>query len=230
MGTLHARCASPFALLGRRERSSAGDCRRHCHCAQSEYSCTPPSLMTRFPCWHSAHCGARSAPCQGTGWSSTTGGGLVADWQTIATTTTRERWHALPSHCQAGTTMPPLWITCCGQGIVGVAGLKCKHCGVFRALTTGRKGNVGVGRAAELSGAQRPRSGRAEERHWGCGLSGGALLGQEGKGVRLKKGSDNQHVLRGGGHGNARGWGEAWHPPQWTLLCIRKEEVAATMT
>ncbi len=45
------------------------------------------------------------------------------------------------------------------------------------------------GVAAALSGCQ--SSG-------GCGSAGAALPGQEGSGVRLEKGSDNQHVVEGG--------------------------------
>ena len=33
------------------------------------------------------------------------------------------------------------------------------------------------------------------------------LPGQEGNGIRLQKGSDNQHVVGGGACGKARGWG-----------------------
>jgi hypothetical protein len=36
-----------------------------------------------------------------------------------------------------------------------------------------------------------------EEWYWGCGLLGVTLPGQEGNSVRLKKGSDNQHVVEG---------------------------------
>ena len=155
-------------------------------------SCALPLLMTRCPRRHSAHCGVRSSRRRGTGWSSTTGGGVVADRRTIATTATRERRHAFPSRRRVGTTMPPLRIALCGRGIVGAAASLRPRCGVVGALTTGRKGDGGVGRAAELSGAQRPRGGGSEERHWGCGSSSGAAMpGQEGNGVGLKKGSDN---------------------------------------
>ena len=122
----------------------------------------------------------------------------MADRETIAMTMTREQLHVFPSWCQAGMTLLPILITCCGRGVDGMTALQRPHYGVVGASTTGRKGDGGVGRAAELSGAQRLGGGRAEERHWGCGLSGAALLGQEGNGIRLKKGSDNQHIVGGG--------------------------------
>ncbi len=49
------------------------------------------------------------------------------------------------------------------------------------------------------------------------GLAGAALPGQEGNGIRLKKGSYNQHVV-GGDVWQGMGVGGAWCPPRWTLL------------
>jgi hypothetical protein len=52
-------------------------------------------------------------------------------------------------------------------------------------------------------------------REGGGGLrSADAVLpGQEGSGVRLQKGSDNQHVVGGGGVWQGAGVGEACCPP-----------------
>ena len=57
-----------------------------------------------------------------------------------------------------------------------------------------------VGAATALSGC---------EGSGGHGPMGVALLGQEGKGVRLNTGSDNQHVVWGGG------WQSVRHGRRW---------------
>ena len=49
--------------------------------------------------------GACSARHRGTGWSCTTGEGVVADQQTIATTTRRKQQHVFPSQRRAGTAI-----------------------------------------------------------------------------------------------------------------------------
>ncbi len=72
----------------------------------------------------------------------------------------------------------------------------------------------------------------------GHGLVGMVLTGQEGSGVRLKKGSDNQHAVGGLCHG--RCWKQSptcqqkclprRHSSQgWMLLCGCEEEVSVTM-
>ena len=59
--------------------------------------------------------------------------------------------------------------------------------------------------------------------------TGAALPGQEGKDVRLKK-EVTINMFLGGAWDNVRGWGEARHPPRWTLLCVSKEDVTAMTT
>ena len=81
----------------------------------------------------------------------------------------------------------------CWGGNVAVPALRS-----CQGVDDGKEGDGGVGHAMELSGARLPRCGGVEERHWGCGLLGVALPGQEGNSIRLKQGSDNQHVV---------GWG-----------------------